>query len=72
MILCVVFTEFIPHRLVSLHCKSLPFNSFAAPHPLNSVLSILYKNSGGEGATIPYSHSGTNLSSHIYFFFNHF
>ena len=27
--------------------KSFPVNPFADPHPLNSVASILYKNSGG-------------------------
>ena len=27
--------------------KSLPFNLFADPHPLNPVTSIFYKNSGG-------------------------
>src|SRR5260370_6132107 len=34
--------------LITAHyaCKSLPHNSFADPHPLTPVVSILYKNSG--------------------------
>jgi hypothetical protein len=39
------------HGLTSIPCplspKSLPFNLFADPHPLNPVISILYKNRGG-------------------------
>jgi hypothetical protein len=31
--------------------KSFPLNSFADPHPLNPVHSILYKNIGGQGAS---------------------
>ena len=33
--------------LTSFTPKSLPLNSFADPHPLNSVVSYLYKNIGG-------------------------
>ena len=29
--------------------KSLPFNLFAGPHPLNPYAAIFYKNSGGSG-----------------------
>src|SRR5467141_1527773 len=35
--------------------KSLPLNSFADPHPLNPVPSILYKNIGGRGTKFPNS-----------------
>src|SRR5260370_15482067 len=35
--------------LTRLDRKSLPLNSFAAPHPLNSIPSILCKNVRGQG-----------------------
>src|SRR5713101_9978692 len=36
--------------LTSFAPKSFPLNSFADPHPLSPVASILYKNIGGQGA----------------------
>ncbi len=46
-------TKSLPHLVTSLHpyfpfSKSLPHNLFADPHPLTPVVSIFYKNSGGE------------------------
>ena len=38
--------------------KSLPFNPFADPHPLNLYAPIFYKNSGGRGCP-PYSSRAT-------------
>src|SRR6266446_4311644 len=35
-------------------CNSFTLNSFADPHPLNSVLSILYKKGGGRAPSRPY------------------
>src|SRR5258708_51453 len=43
----------------SLAPKSLRLNLFADPHPLNSIASIFYKNSGGQGvprSAIPSRH----------------
>ena len=43
----------------SLAPKSLRLNLFADPHPLNSIASIFYKNSGGQGvprSAIPCRH----------------
>src|SRR5258708_949338 len=43
----------------SLAPKSLRLNLFADPHPLNSIASIFYKNSGGQGvprSAIPCPH----------------
>ena len=34
--------------------NSFPLNSFADPHPLNPVASILYENMGGGGAVSPF------------------
>jgi hypothetical protein len=50
-----------PGRDIStwLDPKSFPLNSFADPHPLTPVASILYKNSGGQGvprSAIPCRH----------------
>jgi hypothetical protein len=42
--------------------KSLPLNSFADPHPLNPVMSILYKNMGGEG--VPPTFRSLSPNSH--------
>src|SRR5467141_3739211 len=36
-------------RDLSFLPKSLPYNSFADPHPLTSIKSYLYKNIGGGG-----------------------
>jgi len=60
MLFCPVFAK--PHPRPSLDSFSRPtptprhpspkshgINSFADPHPLNPVASILYKNSGGRG-----------------------
>ncbi len=46
-------TKSLPHLVTSLHpyfpfSKSLPHNLSADPHPLTPVVSIFYKNSGGE------------------------
>src|SRR5260370_13753165 len=46
-------TKSLPHLVTSLYpyfpfSKSLPHNLFADPHPLTPVVSIFYKNSGGE------------------------
>ena len=38
----------VPSRLADVP-KSLPFNLFADPHPLNPAPSIFYKKGGGEG-----------------------
>jgi hypothetical protein len=43
----------LSHNLTSsLSSKSFPHNSLSDPHPLNPVVSILYKNSGGRGMLI--------------------
>ena len=42
-----------PCRLAPCPDKSLPLNSFADPHPLNPVLSILYEKGGGRDIPFP-------------------
>src|SRR5260370_1437584 len=44
--------------------KSLPLNSFAGPHPLSAVPSILYKRHGGRGTT-PIRRSDAQFASRM-------
>ncbi len=46
--------------------NSLPLNLFADPHPLNPVVSILYKNIGGQGCGLPAPTSDLQ-SSNLFF-----
>ncbi len=44
--------------------KSLPFNPFADPHPVNLYATILYKNGGGRGCPPTTLHHGSRITLH--------